>query len=316
MARKRRRTYHYYSNFDFERSSPIETDEGLKARSQRGQFGKNWWATRWIGAMERLVDPGRLTRGRAYARKGQVLSIEEKGSNRKPGVEAWVQGSRPKPYKVTIWLEPLEDQAWERVLDALAEQALFAAQLLAGEMPAEIEQVFEQAGASLFPARPGDLSTHCSCPDYANPCKHVAATHYILGERFDEDPFLLFRMRGRSHEQILEGLRQRQAGADSGEQDESEPDDPVAVPLEEILAGQDGLARFWGVDQDLEGFSVTIRPPAVEMPLLKRLGEPAFLPSDSLQELLKPAYAEISRRAMEAAFEEGTPGEDNASQGG
>lgn len=309
MARKRRRTYHYYSNFDFERSSPIETDEGLKARSQRGQFGKNWWATRWIGAMERLVDPGRLTRGRAYARKGQVLSIEEKGSSRKPGVEAWVQGSRPKPYKVTIWLEPLEDQAWERVLDALAEQALFAAQLLAGEMPAEIEQVFEQAGASLFPARPGDLSTHCSCPDYANPCKHVAATHYILGERFDEDPFLLFRMRGRSHEQILEGLRQRQAGADSGEQDESEPDDPVAVPLEEILAGQDGLARFWGVDQDLEGFSVTIRPPAVEMPLLKRLGDPAFLPSDSLQVLLKPAYQEITQAAIAAAHGE-EPGED------
>jgi uncharacterized Zn finger protein len=189
MRRKRRRTYHYYS--DFEPTRPIETEHGIQARSQRGQFAKNWWAMRWIGAMERLVDPGRLTRGRSYARKGQVLSIEEKGK----GIEAWVQGSRPKPYKVTIRTEHLDERVWENLIDTLAGQALYAAQLLAGEMPADIEQAFEQAGASLFPARPGDLTTHCSCPDYANPCKHVAATHYILGERFDEDPFLLFRMR-------------------------------------------------------------------------------------------------------------------------
>jgi uncharacterized Zn finger protein len=310
MRRKRRGTFHDYS--DFEPKRPIETEHGIQARSQRGQFAKNWWAMRWIGAMERLVDPGRLTRGRSYARKGQVLSIEEKGK----GIEAWVQGSRPKPYKVTIRIEHLDERVWENVIDTLAGQALYAAQLLAGEMPAEIEQAFEQAGDSLFPARPGDLTTHCSCPDYANPCKHVAATHYILGERFDEDPFLLFRMRGRSQEQILAGLRQRRAGGESGEEvDEVEDPEPL-ISLEEIVAEEGGAAHFWGADQPLEGFSLAIRPPAVEMPLLMRLGEPGFLPSESLQELLKPAYAEISRRAIEAAFEEGTPGEESASQGG
>jgi uncharacterized Zn finger protein len=304
MRRKRRRTYSYYSDFDFERSSPIETGEGIKARSQRGQFGKNWWATRWIGAMERLVDPGRLTRGRSYARKGQVLSIEEKSSRSGPGIEAWVQGSRPKPYKVTIWLEYLDDWIWERVIDALAEQAIYAAQLLVGEMPGDIERVFEQAGASLFPARPDDLSTHCSCPDYANPCKHVAATHYILGERFDEDPFLLFRMRGRTQEQILAGMRERMAEGESDSEGDIEQETQVTVSLEEVLAGEDGVAVFWGTGQDLEGFSVAIRPPEIEIPLLKRLGDPAFLPSDSLQALLKPAYQEISRAAIEAAFDQ------------
>jgi uncharacterized Zn finger protein len=309
MGRKRRRTYSYYFDFDYERSGPIETTQGIKARSQRGQFGKNWWATRWIGAMERLVDPGRLTRGRSYARKGQVLSIDEKGK----GIEAYVQGSRPKPYKVTIWLEHLDDWLWERVIDALADQALFTALLLSGEMPGDIEQIFEQMGTSLFPTRPGDLVTHCSCPDNANPCKHVAATHYILGEHFDEDPFLLFRMRGRSQEQVLEGLRQRHAGAeDEDEQDDNavEQKEQITPSLDEILIGEDGVAQFWGVDQDFEEFSFSIRPPVVEMPLLKRLGDPAFLPSDSLQALLKPAYREISQKAIDVAFEEEEQGEE------
>ena len=89
----------------------------------------------------------------------------------------------------------------DEALDALAEQAIFTAQLLAGEMPQDIEEAFEEAGASLFPKKRGDLETECSCPDYANPCKHIAATHYILGERFDEDPFLIFRLRGRTQEE-------------------------------------------------------------------------------------------------------------------
>jgi uncharacterized Zn finger protein len=284
---KRRRNYNYY--FDFEPTRPIETDEGIKAHSKRGAFAKNWWATRWIEAMERLVDSGRLSRGRRYARKGQVLSIEEK----KDGVQARVQGSRRTPYKVTIQVMPLKDTQWEKVIDVLADQALFTAQLLAGEMPNDIDQVFEAAGTSLFPARSGDLITECSCPDWSNPCKHVAATHYILGERFDEDPFLLFRLRGRSQEQILQGLRQRRAGQES---DEEEDEIEVIVPLEETLE------RFWDVGEALDAFPVSIRNPAIEMPLLKRLGEPPYAPAPSLQALLRPAYQAFSQTAVDKAF--------------
>jgi uncharacterized Zn finger protein len=284
---KRRRNYNYY--FDFEPTRPIETDEGIKAHSKRGAFAKNWWATRWIEAMERLVDSGRLSRGRRYARKGQVLSIEEK----KDGVQARVQGSRRTPYKVTIQVMPLKDTQWEKVIDVLADQALFTAQLLAGEMPNDIDQVFEAAGTSLFPARSGDLITECSCPDWSNPCKHVAATHYILGERFDEDPFLLFRLRGRSQEQILQGLRQRRAGQES---DEEEDEIEVIVPLEETLE------RFWDVGEALDAFPVSIRHPAIEMPLLKRLGEPPYAPAPGLQALLRPAYQAFSQTAVDKAF--------------
>jgi len=291
MAR-RRSYYNYYT--DFEPTRPIETKDGIKARSQRGAFTKNWWAMRWIEAMERLVDAGRLSRGRSYARKGQVLSIEEV----KGGIEARVQGSRPKPYKVKIQVMPLTDAHWEKVVAALAEQALFTAQLLAGEMPADIEDAFKTAGVSLFPAKRGDLTTDCSCPDWANPCKHVAATHYILGERFDEDPFLLFRLRGRSQEQILQALRQQRAGQEVVEDREEEPE--VAIPLEETLA------RFWDLDEPLGQFSVAIRSPSIEMPLLKRLGEPAFVSEPGLQPLLRPAYQAISQTALEVAFGEGT----------
>ncbi len=289
MTRRRSYSNYYYS--DFKPTRPIHTDEGIKARSQRGAFAKNWWATRWIEALERLVDAGRLTRGRSYARRGQVLSIEET----RGGIQARVQGSRPTPYKISIQVAPLTDAQWEKVIDALAEQAIFTAQLLAGEMPQDIEDAFQAAGVSLFPAKRGDLITDCSCPDWANPCKHVAATHYILGERFDEDPFLLFRLRGRSQEQILQGLRQRRAGqVAEGEEFEDEPE--TVIPLEETLG------HFWSLADPLEPFQVTIKTPSIEMPLLKRLGEPLFAPD--LQSLLAPVYHAISQAALETGLED------------
>ena len=287
MAR-RKRYFNYYS--DFTPSKPIETQEGIQAHSQRGAFARNWWAERWIEALERLMDSGRLSRGRRYARKGQVLSIEET----KTGVAARVQGSRRTPYKITIQIAPLSDAQWEKVIDALAEQAIFTAQLLAGEMPQDIEAAFKTAGVSLFPAKRGDLTTDCSCPDYTNPCKHVAATHYILGERFDEDPFLLFRLRGRTQEQILQGLRQRRAGQGAVEDEEEEPE--IVIPLEE------SLDHFWEMRLPLEAFQVAIRLPAIEMPLLKRLGEAAFVPDPGIQSLLRPALQNISQVAQNVAY--------------
>jgi uncharacterized Zn finger protein len=277
----------------FKPTKPKEAKDGIKARSQRGSFAKSWWAEQWIAALERLMDSGRLSRGRSYARKGQVLSIEET----KDGIAARVQGSRRTPYRISIQVAPLTDAQWEKVVDALAEQAIFTAQLLAGEMPQDIEQAFSAAGVSLFPAKRGDMKTACSCPDYANPCKHVAATHYILGERFDEDPFLLFRLRGRTQEQILQALRQRRAG--QMEMIEEEPDEAErAVPLENCLE------HFWELGAPLDSVPVSIRPPTVEMPLLKRLGEAAFIPEPGIESLLRAAYQTIGQEAIRVAFQE------------
>ena len=279
-------------DYYFKPSKPKEAKDGIKARSQRGSFAKNWWAQRWIAALERLVDSGRLTRGRSYARQGQVLSIDET----KDGIAAKVQGSQRTPYRIKIQISPLSDSEWENVFDALAEQAIFTAQLLAGEMPQEIESAFEKAKVSLFPSRRADLHTDCSCPDPANPCKHIAATHYILGERFDEDPFLIFRLRGRTQEQVMAALRQRRAGDDELAEEREEPE--AGIPLDAQVD------RFWEFSALLEGFSVSIHPPTIEMPLLKRLGDANFVPAPGLELLLKGAYQTISKKAVETAYRE------------
>jgi len=281
------------SYFYFKPTKAIQVKDGIKAQSQRGAFAKNWWAQRWIAALERLVDSGRLSRGRSYARKGQVLSIEET----KNGIAARIQGSQRAPYKIKIQIAALTDAQWDKVIDALAEQAIFSAQLLAGEMPQEIEQAFESAKVSLFPSQRNDLKTDCSCPDYSNPCKHIAAAHYILGERFDEDPFLIFRLRGRTQEQVMQELRKRRADADEIVEDEAEESELI-IPLE------DCISNYWELGAPLEGFSVSIRPPTIEMPLLKRLGTASFVPDPGLESLLRDTYQTVGRKAFQIAFQE------------
>ena len=277
---------------------PIQRKDGIKARSQRGQFVTNWWAQRWISSLERVVNSGRLNRGRTYARAGQVLSLDEVGGV----VKARVQGTRPQPYKVTIKLKPLSDRQWDRVIDALSGQALFAAQLLAGEMPQEIDAVFAAAGSSLFPVSEGELETECSCPDWANPCKHVAATHYILAEQLDEDPFLLFRLRGRTQEQVMAALRARRSDTPRAA---AEPA-PVAISRSAAPLDAD-MDHFWRMGGGSEGaetapIQVTIKPPATPLPLLKRLGQPPFL-DENIEQVLGPAYRGMQQAALAAAFE-------------
>ena len=193
----------------YEPTAPIRVKDGIKAKSERGGIGETWWSKRWVGVLESFSLGTRLTRGRSYARQGQVISIDVESGI----VKAKVQGSRPKPYSVQIKLEPLSNQDWDRVTDAMASQAIFAAKLLAGEMPTNIEEAFNAVNVSLFPTAVTDLDTDCSCPDWANPCKHIAAVYYLLAERFDEDPFLIFKLRGRTKEEIIEALREKRAEA-------------------------------------------------------------------------------------------------------
>lgn len=300
---RRRRSYRYYSEWGpyYPPSQPRQVKDGIKAKSQKGKIGSTWWADKWIGALEAFGWENRLARGRSYARKGQVIRYDIQ-----PGVvTAKVQGTQPRPYSVTIKLQPLDDAAWDRVTDAMVAQAVFAAQLLAGEMPPDIEEAFRAARVPLFPQASKDLQTDCSCPDWANPCKHIAAVYYILAEAFDEDPFLIFRLRGRSREQIMDTLRRKraEAGGEAGEEraEEKEEEEETTPSLE------DSLDTFWQMGPGLEDFRVTIAPPPVPLALLKRLGSPPFWEEkESLEEALAPAYAAITARALETAFG-GTP---------
>lgn len=194
------------------RSRPRSVDGGIKARSTRGAIGESWWSKRFIEVLESFSVGTRLTRGRNYARRGQVISLTVA-----PGkVTAQVQGSRVQPYQVAIGLAPFSAATWATIEVRLAEQALYSAQLLAGEMPHEIEDVFTAAGAPLFPAAFRDLAMSCSCPDSAVPCKHLAATFYLLAESFDADPFKILHWRGRERQKLLDRLRELRSGAAPG----------------------------------------------------------------------------------------------------
>lgn len=187
----------------YESSKPIAVDGGVKARSKRGDIGEQWWSKRFIDILQSYGIASRLTRGKAYARKGQVIEF----SLGTGAVTALVQGSRPRPYRVSIKVLPLTTAQWKTVEARLAGAALFRAKLLAGEMPAEIEEVFADCGTPLFPRRLSDLDMRCSCPDGAVPCKHLAAVCYVLAESFDDDPFAMLAWRGRNRDTLLAALR-------------------------------------------------------------------------------------------------------------
>lgn len=223
-----------------------------------------WWVQRWVDLLNNYRFKKRLERGRKYAREGNILNIEYKGSK----VIALVQGTADDPYKLSIWLDAFTDEDWNYVIDTLAEHALFSAQLLAGEMPDDIEGVFTANGLSLFPFQLSEVHSKCDCPDPKNPCKHIAAVYYQLGDFFREDPFILFQLRGRDRGQILESLRQqRQQSAVVEGGDDVEPVAvPPAVEADMAIAPTSAaytpinVAQFWQYEEPLDPSLVVIAP--------------------------------------------------------
>src|SRR5215470_465185 len=196
-----------------EASRPLPVEGGLKARSTRGAIGQTWWSGRFIAVLESIIVGGRLERGRNYARRGQVISLDVAAGM----VGALVQGSRVQPYRVRIGLDAFGQPEWAAAERALAGSAWYSAKLLAGEMPEDIEDVFAGLGLALFPASAAELSMYCSCPDWEVPCKHIAAVFYLLAEAFDEDPFSILAWRGRSRDDFLAGLHAARGALATGQ---------------------------------------------------------------------------------------------------
>jgi uncharacterized Zn finger protein len=289
---------------DYSSSGPISVDGGIKAKSKRGAIGEQWWSRRFIAVLESYGMSSRLQRGRSYARRGQVLEFSLATGK----VTARVQGSRPSPYKVTITVRPLTTAQWREVESRLAAQALFRARLLAGEMPAEIEQVFADAGTPLFPRSSRDLEMNCSCPDWEVPCKHLAAVCYVLAEAFDDDPFAMLAWRGRTRTELLAALRGTAAGGPAGRPAAGSPagspaDRPAAgSPALAVLSDLTGeplessLADFWS--PGLSQARLRTLPPSPVTPpdLLLRLSDPPPIQvrGKGLRDILTPAYARLA----------------------
>jgi uncharacterized Zn finger protein len=282
--------------YQYESSGPIAVDGGIKAKSKRGAIGEQWWSRRFIAVLESYGMSSRLQRGRSYARKGQVLEFTLATGK----VTARVQGSRRTPYRVSLAVKPLTAAQWQSVESLLASQALFRARLLAGEMPAEIESVFDSCGTPLFPSSARDLAMDCNCPDWEVPCKHLAAVCYVLAESFDDDPFAMLALRGKDRMSLLAALRQH--GPAAAPRAESAPRAAGATPALALLADvtgvplEESLADFWS--PGLSQARLRVLPPSPVAPpdLLLRLAKPPAVEvrGKPLLDVIGPAYARLA----------------------
>ena len=278
-------SFYYYTP-----STPRPVKGGI--RSQSGRKEKSWWAERWMAVLEGFGMGARLDRGRSYARRGQVVSVDVG----RGAVTAKVQGSRRQPYLVSIGVRQLSPSEWKRLAAELVGRPAMAAELLAGRMPRNIEELFASAGLSLFPGQSGDMNTVCNCPDWANPCKHIAAVYILLGEEFDRDPFVIFKMRGSGRDSILEmaGLQR-------------EPGSEKAMPAEPPQPLPADPAEFWGgagaASPDAAG---TAEIPAMAAALPKRLGGfPFWRGGEDFVPAMEEAYRAASPAGMDAFLGEG-----------
>lgn len=282
----------------YERKPKRKAADGIKAKSKRGSIGESWWSGRFISVLESFDIGARLQRGRSYARSGQVLSVDiESGV-----VSAKVQGSGSKPYKIKIKIKPFSDSEWSKAEQAMSEQALFMAKLLAGEMPKEIEEAFTACGLKLFPATTKDIESDCSCPDWSNPCKHIAAAYYILAEQFDEDPFLIFAWRGRTKEGLIKNLRKLRSALPTEAENESQAQETEFAETFPPLI--DCLHNFWQNAPELA--TLRIHPQATEIPdaVLRQLGKTGITAyGKPLVDALVPAYRTMTEKSAAKAIE-------------
>lgn len=257
-----------------------------------------WWVEQWMELINSYRYKKRLERAWTYARSGNVLSIRFEGRR----VHARVQGTEEEPYKVKLWLDTLSDEDWGYVLEALGQKARWSAQLLAGIMPADIERAFAASGRRLFPFKLQEVRSECTCPDKANPCKHTSAVYYLMGERFSEDPFVLFQLRGRSRGQLLANLaEQRRQQLSAKATTTSAPH-----PLHPAIADP---ARWWRYAAALDPDLVVVTPAmegdtgldeAGDLPLA---AEPRFPEANRIfLDHLKGQGAALGQKAMAQAM--------------
>jgi uncharacterized Zn finger protein len=252
---------------------------------KNNEFCNNWWAKKWNLALKDFGWKNRLQRGISYARTGHVLEFSIS-----PGlVIAKVQGTRVRPYNVTIQVNVLKKEEWQNVIKEMAKKAIFSARLLSGEMPENIEEAFNAAGVSLFPDSSTDLITECSCPDFANPCKHVAAVYYILGKEFDRNPFIIFKLRGMSKEVLMSSLKKMRLNDNMrGNYANKHKSAEFPDSIEEM---RQKIKDFKNLSDDIDNMQFSFSPPQVSMPYIRRLGTlPFFADTEAFNNIMKDYY--------------------------
>lgn len=285
-------------------AKPRRVRHGLRLRRKEGAVAESWVALAWFARFEGLADDEQHKEGLAYARGGQTTKLAAA-----PGeVRATVVGRQPGAYDVRIKVRQFSGTLWDRVLATMGGQALYAAKLLAGQLPQSVEPVFADEGEALIPTA-DDLELSCTC-DVPDPCcKHIVCAAALLAEQLDGDPFLLFTLRGLDGESFLERLQHQRAM-------EQKQGRPVPAYQHSPPAGASGgpaplptsVDEFWTAGAELAEITAEPGPPRVEHALLRRLGPAPFKDSRfPFVGLLATCYDTASRHALEKLAESASP---------
>jgi uncharacterized Zn finger protein len=269
------------------------------------RFSRTWWGQKFIAALEEFTDPGRLGRGRAYAHNGRILSHQLDGGT----VRGKVRGSinpyfgvyKEPTYTTTVTLKPIARADWTQVIADVSSKAGYVAKLLLNEMPDTIEDAFARQGVHLLPAGQRDFSTSCSCPDWGDPCKHVAGLCYLLASELDRDPFLLFELRGLSREQLHAELARSPLGRilSSELAPADVPVEPATSyftrPTKVTASATASLKEFWTGAKRLPPPVEPATALAVPALLIKKQGDyPPFWTKDaSFVEVMEEVYQRV-----------------------
>ncbi|MEB3339237.1 SWIM zinc finger family protein [Okeania sp.] len=283
------------------------------------QSDKEWWTQQWIDLLNSYRFKKRLERARNYARQGNVLSLKFKEQR----IIAQVQGTAPEPYKLSLWLDTFSDEDWNYIIQTLSERAIFTAKLLAGEMPQNIEEVFAANGLRLFPFTLEEIHSRCDCPDKARVCKHIAAVYYLLGDRFSDDPFLLFQLRGRTQEKILAELRQKRGQSEyekateteqiKSEKTQEQQSVTNSIYATSVIPENIKLEQIWEYNQQLDSSLIVITPSPSNETILDVLGKISLGAStDIVMDYFQKIYQNISQQAVITALKQGEDEGDNA----
>ena len=162
----------------------------FKTKISMAKYGRTWWGEQWLNALNRIDFSNRLERGRSYADKGMVASVKITENM----VQAKVKGSRPKPYDVTIIVPPFFDEEKKIFTESIKTNPLALSQLLNRQLPQELMEIARENNIKIFPQSWQDIKLNCSCPDWAVPCKHLAAVIYTIANEIDQNPFLVFNL--------------------------------------------------------------------------------------------------------------------------
>lgn len=284
--------------------NPRRVRGGVKLKAKAGELPRSWVTQRVMRVAEQAAGGEAFREGVEYARMGQVKRLTIEGVV----CEAVIQGRSDKPYRTELKLEAFDADAQEKVVGTMGEHVRYAAKLLAGELPSNIEDVFAPLGLRLVPTEPADMSPVCDCSDWSKTtpwCKHAVCLTTLVAERLGEDPMLVFGLRGLPVEHLIEGLRQKRVLSAGGPSGGPSPlllphvpgvTDTASPPLE------DSLADFWTVGVELAGLDTPIEPPTVGCVLLRRLGSSPFPEGRfPLLGLLATCYDLIGHEAVEGA---------------